>query len=55
MISAFHVSYKTASKASLIDRAAKEGMRGQLAEKGKKRNSGKLTHGSKQISNFYMY
>ena len=36
MISAFHVSYKTTSKASLIEKAAKEGMRGQLAEKAKK-------------------
>ena len=42
MKSAFHVSYKAASKASLIKKAAREGMRGQLAEKTKnKRNRGK--------------
>ena len=42
MISAFHVSYKTGSKASPFEKAAKKGMRGQLAEKVKtKRNRGK--------------
>ena len=42
MMSAFHVSYKTASKASLIEKAVKKGMRVQLAEKVKtKRNRGK--------------
>ena len=36
MISAYHASYKTAtSKASLIEKASKEGLRGQLAEKAK--------------------
>ena len=33
MILAFHFSYKTATKASPIEKAAKEGRRGQLAEK----------------------
>ena len=48
MISAFHVSYKTASKASLIEKAAKEGR--ERAE-----TEGTLTHGNKQISNCYIY
>ena len=36
MISAFHVSYKTVSKASLLEKAAKKGMRGQLVDQKKK-------------------
>ena len=46
MISTFHVSYKTASKASLIERAAKKEREGYTLRKRGKETEGKLTHGN---------
>ena len=46
MISAFHVSYKTADKASLIEKAAEKEREGYTPRKRRKEREGKLTHGN---------
>ena len=46
MIAAFHVSYKTASKASLIEKAAKKEIEDYTLRKRGEETEGKLTHGN---------
>ena len=46
MISAFHDSYKTASKASLIEKAAKKEREGYTFRKRGEEREAKLTHGN---------
>ena len=46
MISAFHVSYKTASKASLIEKVAEKERENYTLRKREKETEGKLTHGN---------
>ena len=53
MISAFHVSYKTASKASLIEKGARKELEDSKQRRLRpKETEGKLTHSNKQISNY---
>ena len=54
-VSAFHVSYKTATKASLIEKAAEKDRDSYTLRKRGKETEGKLTHGNKQTSNCYIY